>query len=1161
MIGSIYLHELNYWLKKPIIYVYFAVFFSFSLISFLGSGGYFDEPIKASETIRLLNSPHELNYLFQYIGKLFLFLIPAIIGTSIYKDFRYKVHSILYSYPFDKKAYLTGKFLASFSIVTLISFSAAFAFVIGEWLLGAANPKMGIFNGLAYLQAYFVFLLPNFFVFGVFVFTIVALSRSIYSGFIVVISLFLIQLITENAFQGNNFLIAISDPFGQNAVSFETQLWTLSEQNTKLIPFFGPVLYNRIFWFSTAILFTLSLFKAFTLSQNGFQVYFRKPKISQQSEQSKSKSLKTSQSEVEFDFSFKQQIKLSWKLSTFDFKFVVFSPMFIIFSALGILSVVLMLLRLTQNGELLMLPLTRLMLAIPAFFYITILILATFVYSGMIIHRASVSGMSALIDSSPINNGVLLFSKLIAIIRVQFLLLFLLMCTGIALQVSMGFFTIEIGQYLFFVFIVSGLMVIVWALISIFVHTLVPNLYGGIFILLLIWLGKSGFSQLGINSYLLQFNAAPQLIFSDLNGYGSQLPGYFLAQSYWLTFGFLTLFITYLFWKREFTFSIKNLLEMAKSRLSRSVQIGFLLFLVLFVSLGRMIYKAEQSEIGEKLTISRISAFETQFSPLKNLVQPRIKSIKLEVDLFPETNSFVVSGAYILVNESENLIDTLLLKTGFDEKTTYRLSEENKLLISDSLMKVFAHTLEKSLAPNDSIQLSFAIKNESNTLFERNSSVLNNGTFLKFDILPRLGFPFQKEKKNPADSTAPNNHYQAIDSDLIDVDVILSTNETQTVLASGVLQKEWKKDGRKFAQYKTEIPQKMGIAFNSGEYQVEKSTWNDVKLEIYHHESHKYTIKNMMLGLKAALEYNSSHFSPYPHKEVKIIEFPLSEGTYATLFGNTILTSEARFGVNTKEEDKIDLSFYVIAHELTHQWFGNSFLPKDVLGAVMLTESITEYITLKIYEQKFGKKRALQFLNKQRLRYLKGRTRETQIESLLYLVKAEQDYISYGKGALAFNAIANVLGETKLNEILQTFLIDFPSNEMKYPTTLDFLERLKRETPNEYQYLITDWFEKSVFYDLEIKEASLKEMGNTTEVSLDFTMKKQNGESEVLIINDLVEIGFYDENDTLIELKRVWVKEFENKMHFSLPIKPAKIVLDPNFLGIDKDVKNNVFSF
>ena len=381
-------------------------------------------------------------------------------------------------------------------------------------------------------------------------------------------------------------------------------------------------------------------------------------------------------------------------------------------------------------------------------------------------------------------------------------------------------------------------------------------------------------------------------------------------------------------------------------------------------------------------------------------------------------------------------------------------------------------------------------------------------------------------------------------------------------MANGVLQKEWKQDGRNYAHYKTEFPQKMGIAFNSGEFQVEKSTWNDVKLEIHHHKPHKYTIKNMMSGLKAALEYNSSHFSSYPHKELKIIEFPLSEGTYATLFGNTILTSEVRFGVNTKEEDKIDLSFYVIAHELTHQWFGNSLLPKDVLGAVMLTESITEYITLKIYEQKFGKKRALQFLKKQRLRYLKGRIRETQGESPLYLVKAEQDYISYGKGALAFNAIAQILGETKLNEILKSFLNDFPSNEMKYPTTLDFLERLKRETPKEYQYMITDWFEKSVFYDFAINSASQKEINNSFEILLDFTVKKQNGESEDLLpLNDLIEIGFYDKNDTLIELKQVFVKEIQNKMSFSIHKKPSKIVLDPNILGIDKDVKNNVFSF
>ena len=95
----------------------------------------------------------------------------------------------------------------------------------------------------------------------------------------------------------------------------------------------------------------------------------------------------------------------------------------------------------------------------------------------------------------------------------------------------------------------------------------------------------------------------------------------------------------------------------------------------------------------------------------------------------------------------------------------------------------------------------------------------------------------------------------------------------------------------------------------------------------------------------------------------------------------------------------------------------------------------------------------------------------------------------------------------------------------------------------------------SVFYDIEIKTAFQKEINNSFEVSLDFTVKKQNSDSEdLLTINDLMEIGFYDKNDTLIELKQVFVKEIQNKLSFPLAKKPSKIVLDPNFLGIEKDV-------
>ena len=62
-------------------------------------------------------------------------------------------------------------------------------------------------------------------------------------------------------------------------------------------------------------------------------------------------------------------------------------------------------------------------------------------------------------------------------------------------------------------------------------------------------------------------------------------------------------------------------------------------------------------------------------------------------------------------------------------------------------------------------------------------------------------------------------------------------------------------------------------AFNSARYEVLKDKWRDVNLEIYYHKGHEYNLDRMMKGMKAALEYCSENFSPYQHKQARIIEF------------------------------------------------------------------------------------------------------------------------------------------------------------------------------------------------------------------------------------------------------------------------------------------------
>ena len=109
---------------------------------------------------------------------------------------------------------------------------------------------------------------------------------------------------------------------------------------------------------------------------------------------------------------------------------------------------------------------------------------------------------------------------------------------------------------------------------------------------------------------------------------------------------------------------------------------------------------------------------------------------------------------------------------------------------------------------------------------------------------------------------------------------------------------------------------------------------------------------------------HTENFSPYQHKQARIIEFPKTYGSFATTFANSVPFSEARFlaQVNPEDESDIDVPFYVAAHEISHQWWGNQLLPADVLGAKMLTESMAEYSALKVLEKEYGKSQIRKFL-------------------------------------------------------------------------------------------------------------------------------------------------------------------------------------------------------
>ena len=110
--------------------------------------------------------------------------------------------------------------------------------------------------------------------------------------------------------------------------------------------------------------------------------------------------------------------------------------------------------------------------------------------------------------------------------------------------------------------------------------------------------------------------------------------------------------------------------------------------------------------------------------------------------------------------------------------------------------------------------------------------------------------------------------------------------------------------------------------------------------------------------MKKSLAYFEAHFSPYQHKQVRILEFP-GYRTFAQSFPNTIPFSESiGFIADLRDpEESIDYVFYVTAHEVAHQWWAHQVIGGNVQGGTMLVETMAQYSALMVMEKEYGRER------------------------------------------------------------------------------------------------------------------------------------------------------------------------------------------------------------
>ncbi|MEM9051373.1 MAG: M1 family aminopeptidase, partial [Bacteroidota bacterium] len=1083
MFGEFFKLELRSAFKSPMVYVFF---FLMALTAF---GAVSSDNVQIGGAVGNVykNSPHTLTNYVLLLGLFGLLIAAAFFNNAALRDHNNQFNEIMFSLPIKKSGYFFGRFLGALILSTIpllgVFFGAWLGALIGPAVGWVDADRIGPFFAETLFANYFYFILPNMFVAGSVIFFLAHRFKSTIISFVGAMGLF-VGYAASGTFLSdldNQNLAALVDMFGLGTYEVYSRYFTPAERNTLSPAFEGVIMQNRLIWLSVGVIVSLISFKVFT-----FREKLKYKKKRQEENETILKQTDIIRPSAIQTFSG----NLGWLqfVSFFKTSFlsIVKSPAFKILSFFGILLLFISLLEGYEYFGLQSYPVTyRVIGDIDGSTSLFLIIIVAF-FSGELVWRDRMSNIQEVINATPHSTFASVLAKMGSLVAAAIMLQFIFISMGIISQLMRGYTNIELGIYLFDFFVDILPFYIVFASIFVLVQTLVKNRYVGYFAGIAFYLGWSLIisSVFEFRSNMLQPGATPGIFYSDMSGFGPGVEGSHWFNAYWLLFSLILLVLSALFWPRSAVAGFSEKLKIARANFTGSFRTMSLVITGAWILVGSWVFYNTQilnsyksADVLEQEAVD----YELTYKKYEDYPLPEMKSIKYEIDLYPEERDVYVKANAIFENDEDVALDSIFWNMNMSWDTEIKIPGA-EMVLNDTILGFQIFAMNEPWQPGDKKEIeitnNYITKGFSNS--RGNTSIVSNGTFLNNgSILPGLGYfagaelsdksdrkkyGLPKKKRTPDLQRECNElcNHNYITSDLahwVDVESIISTSADQIAVAPGSLVREWEEDGRKYFQYKLDQPSLNFYSFLSARYEVAREKYNGIDIEIYYHPTHDVNIPKFIDAVKKSIAYFEEHFGPYFHKQARIVEFP-RYSTFAQAFPGTMPYSESfGFITNLEDESENNVVDAVIAHEMAHQWWAHQETPADMQGGTMLTESFAEYSSLMTMKLESDDIKMKNFLKYDFNRYLRGRTSEREKELPLYKVE-NQGYIHYGKGSVILYALQDYIGVDSVNAALKAFLEEYRYAEPPYPTAYDFLDQLEPRVPDSLHYLINDWFKE-----------------------------------------------------------------------------------------------------
>ncbi len=1026
--------------------------------------------------------------------------------------------------------------------------------------------KVGPIRWDAHLEGLLVFLLPGVLSMGSILYGLAFWRRSHRAAIAGGVALFFLFFLTD-LFLTNLDLRRVAfwaDPFGLSYVAYVTRYWTPWDMNTRLVPLTSAFLVSRLLWAGIPLLGLMILARRFRMHLHLARASKRPPE-SPSTPASPPAYIPAMSPTGSWFQTFLAHLHLALRLLFTSYVFWVLAAVFGVTSLVNLLFMVFF----GKAYDLLMMPTTAAVLNMMGDNVFLLLVILLTVFAGELLHRDREQRTLEWIAVTP-RADLAFDARVLALGLALLLVLGGFVLLGVAFQIAFAT-PIRFATYGGWVLLLMAAPVFPYLALAFFLHTLLPRKILGHLLLLAFFLFILFAESFHVEKAVFYYGLYPGFLepLSDITGLAPLLPHVLPWMLLWGLAGALLLLLARRYARGPSLEPFRIRLQRVVLRSPRGDLGVALLVGIAFAGLWGWMYwdiYVKRPWMGTEALHRAYAAYEKRYKRFQLAPIPRMVHIEGRVDLFPSSKAYRADLRAVYVNRDTLPVESLLVEYAgtppfevehLEVSRTYEVVDSGAVLPWVALWR-----FSPPLAPGETLVIT--------TRF-RCTPPIPGPTRVPCDLTPRggllhlappVGFGYDPGKelasrrlrrkhglppeKIEIPPDTPRADFQGFSRFTFAVTLSLPQGSDLEVVSGGKVVRRWEADGRRFVAFQADTPAIWGIralVFALAPYRVYRDTLGDIRLELYAHPDHVWNVDTVLAGAKAALRYHIRHFGPYPHRVLRIAEFPLIFGDYAQSLAGFIPYGESMGFLQRMVPGDIPFPVFVIAHEVGHQWWAHQLTPAWVLGATFITESFSEYVAIRVMETGRDPAVRRKFLKHELDRYLRHRRGLVRHERPV--VVSTEPSVYYRKGAVITYATASLLGHDAYAGILRDLLEAFP-DPPPHPSVRDYLDRLYARAPDSLVLVLRDWHERVVLYDLVAREARRRR--DTLVFTIEARKRAVEGETEEAVaFREPVDVGLFA-GDTLKALRRIWIRDGVHPYAlFPVPEGITRVEVDPLF--------------